>query len=160
MAKREGGGSHPRAAPIGLRAHDLAVALVVCVLALAACTSAAEREASTLVAAVDRYRRAAGPAKEADGQAVVALACTDSRVCAAKQACVAAIGPTTRALALKEEVARSVADLEQKRVAPGSTEAQALPGKLDEAEQLLIEGRTRMAECDAKLAELQAVIGS
>jgi hypothetical protein len=142
-----------------LSARCLAAALVAGVLGSVACTSTAKRETATLAEAVDRYRRASGLAKDGDGQAVAALSCTDARVCAAKQSCVAAIDPTTRALALKDEVALRLADIEQKRLAPDSTEAQALPGKLDEAERLLKEGRARMAECDAKLAELQATVG-
>lgn len=141
-----------------MSARPLAAALLLGALA-SACTSAAKRETATLTEAIDRYRHAQGPAKETDGQAVAAVPCTDARVCAAKQACVAAIDPTTRSLALKDEVARSLSDIEQKRLAPDSGEAQALPGKLDEAERLLKEGRARMADCDAKLAELQATYG-
>ena len=133
------------------------VALLAC--AIAACTGSAKRETMTLAGAVDRYRHADGAAKEAQGQAVGAVPCSDARVCAAKQACVAAIDPTTRALALKDEVTRRLDDVEQKRLAPDSPEAQALPGKLDEAERLLKEGRAHMADCDAKLAELQVTLG-
>jgi hypothetical protein len=124
-----------------------------------ACTGSAKRETLTLAEAVDRYRHADGASKDAQGQAVAAVPCSEPRVCAAKQACVAAIDPTTRALALKDEVTRRLDDVEQKRLAPDSPEAQALPGKLDEAERLLKEGRVHMADCDAKLAELQVAFG-
>jgi hypothetical protein len=129
-------------------------------LALLACTNAARRETSSLAAAVDRYRHASATEdKESLASAVSSVGCTDARVCDAKQACVAAIDPTTRALALKDEVTRRLADIEQKRLASDSPEAQALPAKLDEAERLLREGRTHMAACDAKLATLQVATG-
>src|ERR1700689_3842153 len=120
-----------------LRAAAVGPAAVLLGVALAACGGEGKREASSLEMAVDRYRRADGAAKEALGQAVSGVACSDARGCDAKQACLAATEPTTRALDLKEQVARGLADLEQKRVALDSPEAQALPAKLDEAERLL-----------------------
>jgi hypothetical protein len=136
-----------------------ALALLACVATLAACSGSGKREAATLVDAVDRYRRADDAGKEAQGQAVAAVACTDSRVCDARQACVAALEPTTRGLALKDEVVRRLADLEQKRLAPDSPEAEALPGKLDEAERLLKDGRAKMSACDARLTDLRVAFG-
>ena len=135
------------------------LALLPLVVTLTACSGPGKREAAALVAAVDRYRQAAGASKEAEGQAVAGVPCSDSRVCDAKQACVAAIEPTTRALALKDEVSRRLVDLEGKRLAPDSPEADALPGKLDEAERLLKDGRARMAACDARLTDLRVAFG-
>lgn len=134
--------------------------LTLLVLAtITACSGSGKREAATLADAVDRYRRADDTAKEAQGKAVAALSCTDARVCDAKQACVAAMEPTTRGLALKDEVVRRLADLEQKRLAPDSPEAEALPGKLDEAERLLKDGRAKMSTCDARLTDLRVAFG-
>lgn len=135
------------------------ILVVTFVSTLTACSGPGKREAATLVDAVDRYRRADDASKEAQGQVVAAVACTDSRVCDAKQACVAAIEPTTRALALKDEVARLLVELEAKRLAPDSPEAGALPGKLDEAERLLKDGRAGMARCDARLTDLRVAFG-
>lgn len=123
-------------------------------MALAACAGGARRESAALSDAVDRYRRADNGSKASQGQSVAAVACTVGEVCAAKQACLAAIDPTTRALALKDEVAARLVDIQAKRLAPDAPEADALPGKLDEAERLLHEGRTQMAECDARLGLL------
>ena len=135
------------------------VVLLACANALPACDGGARREATRLTDAVDRYRRASDASKAAARDAVSAVACADSRVCDAKQACVAAIEPTTRALALKDEVSRRLVDLEQKRMAPDAPEAQALPGKLDEAELLLKDGRAKMAICDARLTDLRVAFG-
>jgi hypothetical protein len=144
----------PRRPPIRLAAL---VALVAC---LVACGNPARREATSLTEAVDRYRQATdGPSRQVQSEAVAAVACTDVRVCDAKQACVAAIEPTVRSLALKDEVIRRLDDLEHKRLDPASPEAQALPGKLDEAEQLLKDGRTRMTVCDARLRDLRVSLG-
>jgi hypothetical protein len=137
-----------------------ALLLAALVSAFAACTSPGKREATALADAVDRYRHAADASKAGEGKAVAAVECTDTRVCDAKQTCVAAIEPTTRALALKDEVAKRLVELEQKRLAPDSPEAAALPGKLDEAERLLKDGQAGMARCDARLTDLRVAFGA
>jgi len=123
------------------------------------CSGSAKREAAILIAAVDAFRRAESPAKEAGAKRVAAVACTDDRVCEARRACVSAIEPTAQALMLKEEVERSVASIESKTLAPDSPEARGLPAKLDKAERLLSDGRVGMAACDRRLAELQLQLG-
>lgn len=134
------------------------VLLVTC--ALAACATNARRESVSLADAVDRYRHADSTAKAFQRQAVLTVACTDADVCAAKQACLAAIDPTTRALELKDEVAARLGDIQAKRLALDAPEADGLPAKLDEAERLLHEGRAKMADCDARLLALRARHGA
>lgn len=113
-----------------------------------------------LLFAMDRYRRADNEAKAAEARHVGAATCTDPKVCGAKRACLASIEPTARALSIKEEVARRLSDVEMKRTAPDSPEAEALPGMLDEAEKLLNEGRIRMPDCEKRLTDLQLEFGS
>ena len=128
-------------------------------LALGACLGAGKGEATSLDDAVDRYRRAEGPQKLSELQAVTDLPCSIAEVCEAKAACLAAMGPTTRALALKDEVARVLGDLQEKRLPLDAAAAEELPGKLDEATHLLQEGRAQMADCDKKLADLELHYG-
>jgi hypothetical protein len=130
--------------------------LVACACA---CDGAAKHEAATLAAAVDHFRRADPSFKTAQAQAVDAVVCSDARVCAAKDACVAAVDPTARALALKDEVASRLQDIEKGTLAADAPEARALPDKLDEAERLLKEGRVQMEVCDARLADLRVALG-
>jgi hypothetical protein len=138
----------------------LALSCALVLTSLPACGNPARQQATSLAAAVDRYRHASdGPSRQAQSEAVAAVACTDARVCDAKQACVAAIEPTTRALALKDEVTLRLGDMEKGRLDAGSPEAQALPAKLDEASRLLQDARGKMTTCDAKLAELAGTIG-
>ncbi len=132
---------------------------LVAAASVIACAGAAKREASILVAAVDRYRRADSASKPAEAQTVAAVSCTDTKVCGAKRACLAALDPTARALAIKDEVARRITDLQERRLAPDSPEAQALPAKLDEAEKLLREGRAKMPDCEKQLTDLQVEYG-
>jgi|ERR1700722_4857668 hypothetical protein len=129
-------------------------ALSVMAVLAAGCTDAARHETQALVDAVDAYRRADPASKAGRGLAVADVACTDPHVCEAKQACVAAIEPTTQALAIKAEVTARVGDIEKGTLAPDSGVAQALPGKLDEAERLIKDGREKMRACDAQLAAL------
>jgi hypothetical protein len=133
--------------------------LLVAIAWLTACGGGAKREASTLSAAVERFRRADNASKPVQAQTVAGVACSDSRVCGAKRACLAAIDPTARALSLKDEVARLLVDIQDKRLSPDSPEARALPGKLDEAETLLHEGRAKMSECERKMADLAIELG-
>jgi hypothetical protein len=134
-------------------------ALVPMSMVVVACHGSGKGEATSLDDAVDRYRRAEGAQKLSELQAVTDMPCSIAEVCEAKATCVAAMGPTMRALALKDEVARMLGDLQEKRVALDAAAAQELPGKLDEATRLLQEGRTQMAECDKKLADLELHYG-
>lgn len=123
------------------------------------CDNAPKREALALSAAVDQYRRADNAAKGDQSQAVLAVACSDTSVCAAKEACLAAISPTVRALTLKDEVTTRVADLEAHRLPPEPSDAKDLPAKLDAAERLLNEGHAKMEGCDQGLANLRTRFG-
>jgi hypothetical protein len=137
----------------------LAGIALVSLATMAACAGSGKHETSVLSAAVDRYRRAAEPAKAAEAETVGRVSCTDEKVCAAKAACLAAIDPTTRALAIKDDVTRRLADLQENRITPASPQAQALPDKLDEATRLLSEGRAKMADCDKQLTDLEVSYG-
>jgi hypothetical protein len=134
------------------RAPALATALGI---VLAGCGNSAKREATSLAEAVDRFRQAGGASSQAQAAAVAAVPCTDDRVCDAKRACVEAIDPTSQALALKDEVTLKLADLQAGRLSPDAPEAQALPGKLDDASRLLREGHTKMEACETKLTDLR-----
>jgi hypothetical protein len=141
--------------------RGLALALASCAIGGAVgCAASSKREALALLAAMERYQRADNAEKAAQADGVAAVDCSDPRVCDAKRACLAAVGPTAQALALKDEVAARVDDLQAKRLPPESPEAQALPGKLDLASRLLTEGRAKMPDCEKKLADLRLSIGS
>ena len=131
----------------------------VALSSLACQGGAAKRESAALTEAVDRYRNADDAAKSERAQAVLALACTDATVCDVKRVCMAAIEPTTKALELKNEVAQRLNDVDQKKLPADSPEVAALPEKLDEATRMLQDGRTKMADCDKRLAELRVQFG-
>jgi len=123
------------------------------------CHGSGRGEAAALDDAVDRYRRAEATQKASESQTVADLSCTVPEVCDAKKACLAAMGPTTRALAIKDEVARMLVELQQKRLPLDAASAQELPGKLDEATQLLQEGKAKMADCEKQLVDLRLHFG-
>ena len=135
------------------------LAFIALSLTGAACQDAPKRETAALVNAVEFFRRADGAGRADRVRDIAGLRCTEARVCEAKGVCLAAIEPTARALAIKDEVAARVADLEQKRLAPDAPEVQDLPAKLDEAKRLLEAGRAKMGECDVKLADLRVAFG-
>lgn len=153
---------HARAAIVrGVAAAGPGVLAVAATLAAtsAACGGEARRESAALLEAVDRYRDADASSKLVRGQAVAAVACSAGPVCSAKRVCLAAIEPTTRALQLRDDVARRVADIEQKHLDVAPPEKQALSGKLDEATELLQAGREKMSECERRLADLRVQYG-
>jgi len=123
------------------------------------CSNPAKGEAATLVANVDRFRRAENADKPSLLPAIESSPCTDPDVCAAKQACLAHAKPTADGLALKNEVQRGLADLEQKRLEPDASAAATLPTKLDEASRLLDRGHAALAGCDQRLLVLRAKFG-
>jgi hypothetical protein len=139
--------------------HRVVFALVAFSLIGASCHDAPKRETAALVNAVDFFRRADGAGRADRVRDVAGVPCTEARVCEAKGICLAAIEPTARALALKDEVAARVADLEQKRLPPDAPEVRDLPAKLDEAKRLLEAGRAKMGECEVKLADLRVTFG-
>ncbi len=89
------------------------LATVMLSAAASACHDAPRRETAALLNAVDFFRRADAAGRAERARAIANLPCTDARVCEAKGICVAAVEPTARALALKDEVTARVADLEQ-----------------------------------------------
>jgi hypothetical protein len=123
------------------------------------CSNPAKREAASLIEATDRYRRAENAAKPGLAQAVIAATCTDEEVCETKQACVAAIEPTVRALRLKDEVAAHVDELEKGTLAPDDPVAQKLQGQLDEAKDQLSRGKDAMPACEQKVLALRMKYG-
>jgi len=140
--------------------HSIPALWVALGLSVGACQgNAGRRESASLAEVVDRYRNAEEGAKSERAQGVLALACTDATVCEVKRICMAAIEPTTKALALKNEVAQCLNELDQKKLPPDSPEVAALPDKLEEATRLLQDGRTKMLECDKRLAELRVQFG-
>ncbi len=135
------------------------LAILVALAASGGCAPSAKHETAALAAAVDRFRGANDASKADLAAATSAVACTDADVCAAKDACVAAMGPTARALVLKDDVARQLDDIEHGKLARDSPEAERLGAKLDDAEKLLAEGREKWSACERSLAELRIKYG-
>ena len=135
----------------------LAVALALGVVASGCATG--KKESASLVAAVDRYRRAAMPAKGPLADAIAEAPCTDEEVCTAKLACVASAGPTVKGEALKTEVERALADLRAGKLTQEQAGQQGLPQKLEEASSLLAEGEGKLGRCDALTTALRLKYG-
>jgi hypothetical protein len=140
------------------RALLRALAFALAASTASAC-SGAKREAASLVAAVDRYRRAEMSAKRPLAEALEAVPCSDADVCAAKGACVAAALPTVRGDALKSAVQQTLNDLHAGKITEAEAASQHLPAKLDEASRLLSDGRARLTDCDLKITALRLRYG-
>jgi aryl-alcohol dehydrogenase-like predicted oxidoreductase len=136
-------------------AYSLTRWLATLAVVAVGCTATARRETAALQDAVDRFRNSQSPSRAELAQAVAGVPCTEASVCDAKSVCLAGIDPTARALLLKDEVTSRIGDLESKRLAADAPEAQALPGKLEEATRLLEIGRTKMADCEKRLIDLR-----
>jgi hypothetical protein len=134
------------------------VVSVALAFGLLSCTSG-KKEAASLVAAVDRYRRAEMAAKAPLADAIADLSCNDQEVCTAKLACVASAGPTVKGEALKVEVEQALAGLHAGKVTQEQVAQQGLPQKLEEASSLLAEGEGKLGRCDALITALRLKYG-
>jgi hypothetical protein len=123
--------------------------------ALPACNGEAAADTRGVVEAVDRFRRASEEGKGAALAALEAAPCHAKDVCSAKDACVASARPTARGYALMHEVEREIQRLDAGILEAGMAEAEALPGKLVEARQVLDEGQAKRAGCDRALVDLR-----
>jgi hypothetical protein len=126
---------------------------------MVACSGSGRRESSTLIEAIDRYRVASDASKPGQAQLVAAVPCSAIAVCEAKRVCFDAIDPTTRALAIKDEVAARIVDIEERRLSVTANDALSLSDKLDEADRLITKARSKMSECERRLADLRAQYG-
>ena len=140
------------------RSWWIVTALCLVLPAAPAC-SPGKREAASLVAAVDRYRRAEMNAKGPLADLIEVAPCTDTEVCAAKAACVASARPTAKGSALKAEVESSLADLHAGKLTQAQASSRDLGAKLDEASRLLDEGHAKLSACDAEITALRLKYG-
>jgi hypothetical protein len=131
--------------------------LLSCVM-LSAC-STAKPEAASLVASVERFHRASNDERPARADDVSKVMCEAPDVCDVKSLCVAAMTATAKALRLKHEAETALADLEAGRRQQSDPEIQALPGKLDDATNLLKEGHDKMPACDQNVLILRERYG-
>jgi hypothetical protein len=128
--------------------------LAAIVVSLPACGTG-KREAASLVAAVDRYRRAPMDSKGAPTEMLEKVECTDAEVCAAKEACLESARPTVRGMALKAGVNKALDDLNLGRITRDQASEMGLSRKLDDASRAIDDGRVNLAACDAKVISLR-----
>jgi len=121
--------------------------------------SSAKREAASLVSVVERYRKASMDGKAAPAEMLEAVACSDSEVCAAKEACLASSRPTVRGIALKHEVEVALDDLDAGKLTREQALGPGLSSKLDEASRAIEEGRGKLGACDEQVIGLRLKYG-
>lgn len=112
-----------------------------------------------MISAVDRYRRVDNAQKPAAAAEIEKVACSDPEVCETKRLCLESAKATSRALVLKAEVERGLADLEAGRLSKDDPKAKELQQKLDESARLLGEGYRAMPACDDKMLVLKRKYG-
>lgn len=127
----------------------------VLVLLFVACDGGPRREAESVTLAVERFRRADNTAKPASGEALRAVPCTATDVCQARDACLAFSEPTAQALRLQAEVAEGLRALDAGTLPKDGAAARELPAKLERAEALLAEGKSRLEACDDQIQALR-----
>lgn len=134
------------------------LSMVAIALGTLACASS-KNEAASVLNAVDRYRRAENAQKPAQAAALESVQCSDPEVCDVKSTCLKSAQATSRALVLKAEIEKGVADIEANRIAKDDPAAQALHGKWEESVRLLEEGHKLMPACDDKVLSLKRKYG-
>ena len=137
------------------RGRGVSLAFVASLAVAASGCESGKREAASLVAAVDRYRKAPMDGKGSLADALEKVACSDAEVCAAKAACVASARPTVHGVAMKHEVEAALDDLNAGRITKEQASALGLSAKLDDASRAIEEGRAKLAACDAQVISLR-----
>ncbi len=142
-----------------LRRMGGSVVALSLLLALSTGCAPGKREAASLVAAVDRYRKAEMAVKGPLATAIDSVECSAAEVCAAKAACSASADPTAKGAALKAQVESSLADLHAGRITQEEAASRGLEAKLDLAAKLLDEGHAKLSACDAQITALRLKYG-
>ncbi|MDB4946343.1 MAG: hypothetical protein JWP97_5877 [Labilithrix sp.] len=124
-------------------------------LAVTGCRGSDKQQAAQVSEAMDRFRKAPNAAKPDLVAPLRAVPCRAPDVCRARDACLVSAEATARALVLKNEVERAIADLDAGKLAKESAEAQALGTKLGESSRLLDEGFAGLASCDDQVMALR-----
>ncbi len=137
------------------RARFASSALLAILAASSTACGSGKREAASLVAAVDRYRKAPMESKAAPAAMIEKVECSDAEVCAAKEACLQSARPTVRGMALKLEVTKALDDLNEGRITHDQAEGMGLSRKLDDASRAIDDGRVNLAGCDAEVISLR-----
>jgi hypothetical protein len=125
------------------------------IVVLAACSTGARQEAAQVIEAVDRFRKADNSAKPSAVETLRAVKCSAADVCKARDACLASAEATAKAMRLKSEVEQDLKAVERDAMPRDSSDARALPAKLDEAEALLKEGFSLLPGCDDQIVDLK-----
>jgi len=133
-------------------------AVVLAALMFAGCAND-RTEAAQVVEAAMRFRRADNRDKPAMADALRTTRCTAADVCRARDACLASAAATEKALQMKNEVEKGLSAIERGTLARDSAEANALPQKLDDAENLLKQGFELLPACDDEIMALKRTYG-
>ena len=126
---------------------------VPALLVLLACEGGERREAERLADAIVRFRHASNAEEPATAADLRKVSCTTEDVCRTRDTCLVAADGIAKALRLKNEVEKGIADLDAGKLS--LDDAQSLPQKLDEADRVLKDGYTALPACDTQLAALK-----
>ncbi|MFO0678056.1 MAG: hypothetical protein U0169_16090 [Polyangiaceae bacterium] len=129
------------------------------VFPVAGCDAETKRDATALVGAVDRYRRASNEEKPSRVDPIAAVVVHDPELVATKATCLEAAQSFARGLAKKRDVEKALHRIETKELASDSAEAAALPGTLDEAAKLVETGHAAMGRCEERTDLLRKKYG-
>jgi hypothetical protein len=104
---------------------------------------------------MDRFRKSDNARKPSMLETLRAAVCTNDDVCQAKETCLASASSTSRALVLKDEVERALAQVESGKLSKDSPEAADLSTKLEASTAELQKGFALLGACDDALMALR-----
>ncbi len=125
----------------------LAVFLIAC--------SHDKQEAGALLHAIDQYRAAPDELKVDRVGDISAVVCTAADVCDAKAECLKMAEPTAKALAIKVQAQKTLAQIQNGQEQPNDPNVKGLPDQLDLASKLLDEGHAELQPCEEKVTGLR-----
>lgn len=114
-----------------------------------------KQEAGALLHAIDQYRAAPDELKVERVADISAVKCTTPEICDTKAECLKMADPTARALAIKVQAQKTLAQIQNGQEQPNDPNVKGLPDQLDEASRLLDEGHAELQPCEEKVTGLR-----
>jgi hypothetical protein len=121
---------------------------------LCAC-SHEKQEAGAVIHAVEQFRAAPDENKMVRVAELTGVTCSTPEICDVKIECLKWAEPTAKALAIKVQAQKTLAQIQNGQEQPNDPNVKDLPDKLDEASRLLDEGHAELQPCEEKVTGLR-----
>jgi hypothetical protein len=114
-----------------------------------------KQEAGAVIHAVEQFRAAPDENKMVRAAELTGVTCSTQEICDVKIECLKWADPTAKALAIKVQAQKTLAQIQNGQEQPNDPNVKSLPDQLDEASRLLDEGHAELQSCEEKVTGLR-----